>query len=309
MCKYPHGLPGSNTEAIMGAFQIPKDIYLKVMSYSNPTPLTVVVTTVPRSAVEWRRKIGACASTFGFPFRLRFAVESSAVLFGLPEESIYRYPNDLSGNLLGIRTWIEQNTDADLISDDDPGTSYAGGPFIEKRTTLILACDCNASGAHRWGITPELHHSVWKFGIALAKILGVNYLGCNGSEATKGVFCNTKFYPLGVNRTVNGISAIIHGIRHRISSACPQEWAMMTGFANSKGNGTLTMMPLLRPYAVNPPAEGTVEQAHSLIIKECGRIVFKPGNTGGGKGRKNNAIFHAIDARVSTVEACLQHAV
>jgi len=260
--------------------------------------LCVVVTTVPTNCETWRSKISACRRVYASPFILRFAVSLDAKLHGLTESEVLRYPNRLVGDLLAIRTWIERFTEADLISDDDPGTSYKGGSYGPSRAIprLIFPCVCNTvvrTGGHRYGISPELHHNIWKFGIALGKLCGANYVGANGSEATKAVFCNTEFFPLARNRAINGVTAVIKGIRHHIPANVSQEWAMMTGYANKFQGGTLTMMPLIQTYAVNPPSPGSVEASQRAIAEVCGVDVFaRSGNCGGGKEKKWNAIFH-----------------
>jgi hypothetical protein len=288
--------------AICMAFEINPEWFDIIMA-DAPSRLEVIVTTMPTGDGLWMKKISACRRVFAFPFSLRFAIPEGHPHYGLIETEILRYPRRLVGNLLSTRAWIEEKINrVFLLSDDDPGTSYAGGEYEPRATQMIFTCGCNVSGGHRWTITPQVHYDVWRFGIALAQRRGSNYLGVNGSEATKGIFCNAEFFPIACNRSVNGITAVIKPLRKRIPKVnISQEFALMTAFANAKAGGTMTLMPLIRTYAVNAPKPGSVEQSQEIIQHICGPQ-FKAGNTGGGQDLKYNAIFHSTTVKTMAVE-------
>jgi hypothetical protein len=294
--------------AICMGFEINPDLYDLIMMDAPSGRLEVIVTTIPKDDDLWRKKIAGCRKVYTTPFILRFAIPEGQTLHGLDEGEILRYPANLFGDLLATRTWIERaySPRIFLLSDDDPGVSYAGKAYEFRATQMIFSCPgCNASGGHRWTITPQVHHDIWRFGIALARQRGSNYLGLNGSEATKGIFCNTKFFPISCNRSVNGITAVVKGIRNRIPAVkISQEFALMTAISNAQGGGTMTLMPLIRTYAVNAPKLGSVEQSQEIISQICGQQ-FKAGNTGGGKGQKHNTIFHSTTVQTMTVEDLL----
>lgn len=293
--------------AICMGFEITPEIFGLIMSDAPTAPLRVVVTTMPKDTEDWRIKISACRKVYSRPFDLRFAIPDGYATYGLPEKEILRYPEGLVGNLLTTRAWIEESQrEVFLLSDDDPGTSFRGSGYSPSTTQMIFSCPgCNASGGHRWTITPEVHHEVWRFGIALAKRRGTNYLGVNGSEATKGIFCDTKFFPIACNRIVNGVTAVIKPLRMGMPRVkISQEFALMTAVANASGGGTMTLMPLLRPYAVNAPKE-SVDESHRIINQICGQEMFKRGNTGGGKGQKYNTIFHSKTVQTMDVAQLL----
>lgn len=252
-------------------------------------PDKVVITTIPEDSEIWRSKISFSRKLWS-AFKIKFAISSNSKLFfPLTEDSVFRYPEELSGDLLKIRSYLEQYFS--IISDDDPGTSWGGEKYCPCAfAKAVIPCDSLASGAHRYRMPPEFFYKIWQIVFALGREAGAAYVGLNSSEQAVSAlpghrgsgkknssFGTYGYVPISLNSAVCGATGVLKPMRYLVPKKIAQEYSMASATAIAYGYKILVLRTVLLIFAVNPPSED------AEIINSVYPGMVESGNTARGR--------------------------
>lgn len=225
-------------------------------------PLKVAITTVPNPAdPSWKLKVSNSLAQYPRPhFLATFAVpETSLWPFPAVHAPVIRYPDELAGDLLKIRLWLEHRG-VDIISDDDMGGKSVDGGHLPGGPKILLLDSEKLAHRRTLNLDPLGHRIMWALLFHLGEMIGAAYVGPNGStQATsfngKSSFAPYLLNPFKLDASITGAVGVVRGVRDLVPASCHQEFSMASAVAVASGLHTLTFMPFTLPFHVGPPSE------------------------------------------------------
>lgn len=304
---------------------------LKLLMPHTATPVLKEAAAVPNASITVYVTTLPTSESLSFCLRKIYAQPWFNVIAVMPNDSpanfihyaktmgasVMLYPSSVAGNLHNIRKWIESvGTPPYIISDDDPGSSFAGSGYRGNKARVIIPIPGTKTGAMRLTVSAEALCFLWNTALFFGKQAGCDYVGLNNSEqqlsslpgyettgkTPKRSFGTYGYKPFNYGSVITGACAVLNPCRtyvHPSLHNMKQEWATASVESNANHGGTFMLMPVIVGFAVKPPKD-----VASDMTKLCTHYpnIVKQGNTAGGRLAfdKTGCIIHLTTKKAYT---------